>query len=135
MSEKYIYTHEKDEYPDWWDGRAIMCKAWDEKIIAEQVEIIGIDVDSPSRFFDSLGGFWPHAEPVLEKQTVRKYLDPVSMMQWLVDHGYEPCAEGWDSPKDLIFNNIMWQYCGKPVGTFGSDRWNWLDEWIEEVEE
>ena len=60
-----------------------------------------------------------------------RILDPVRMMQWLIEHEYEPTACGdWVKHNRTSFGSYMWQYCG---GTNKGD-WVWLPEWIEKVE-
>lgn len=66
----------------------------------------------------------------------RRYLNPVEMMQWLADHGYEYCGQGtWRlgdrSRLCVVFEGDMWKYCGLPVG---GNTFMWRPEWIKEVE-
>lgn len=83
----------------------------------------------------SPGGMFMYAKP--KPKTERRYLTPVKMMQWLVDHGYYPNSKGcWISTngESLTFTPEMWKYCGSRVEPHDALDWIWRPEWIEEVE-
>jgi len=75
---------------------------------------------------------WKYAKPLLSYE--ERILNPVRMMQWLVEHGWTvDSSGGWRGTGQEMpsyFNSSMWECCGKTV----DDRWGWRPEWIEKVE-
>jgi len=59
-----------------------------------------------------------------------RIIDPVRMMQWLVDHGYKPTTYAWLKGSEIAFNHEMWELCGKTK----RGEWTLHPEWIEKVE-
>jgi hypothetical protein len=51
-------------------------------------------------------------------------------MKWLEEHTEIDDDGDWVQYPNTSFVRSMWKYCGKKP----SSHWNWLDEWLEEVE-
>lgn len=69
-----------------------------------------------------------------EPRYEERILDPVRMMQWLVEHGWKVNDRGnWFLPSGLsiYFTPKMWEYCGAKKPDLA---YVWLNEWIDKVE-
>ena len=75
------------------------------------------------------GGLWfENCEPIKTETRVK---DPVSLMQWFVDHDYRSDIDGnWVAPdSSAVWLPEMWQSCGKQAV-----KYHCLPGWLEEVE-
>ena len=66
--------------------------------------------------------------PVYEERV----LDPIRMMEWLVDHKWAVSPSGiwYNSEYSTVFTPAMWVHCGKRVILY----YEYLPQWIEKVE-
>lgn len=66
--------------------------------------------------------------PVCEERV----LDPVRMVEWLVDHEWAVSTSGnwYKDGECLSFTPEMWAHCGKKVPSYHK----YLPQWIEKVE-
>ncbi len=80
--------------------------------------------------YESLDCAFTNAKPIPRKRTETRVKKASEIVAWLEDNEYKvDCGGHWNGPK-IGFANGMFQYCGaKPSGTF-----DWLPEWLEEVE-
>lgn len=67
-----------------------------------------------------------------QKQIETRVKKASEIVKWLKDNGYEVDEDGdWDKEKaDEKFLAEMFQFCGKVP----DDEYEWLPEWLEEVE-
>ena len=68
-----------------------------------------------------------------EKQTETRVKKASEIVKWLEENGYEVDAGGnWDNPEvEEQFLAKMFQFCGERPD---QDEYEWLPEWLEEVE-
>ena len=71
---------------------------------------------------------WDEIKPAPRTETRVKKASEI--MKWLEAHTEIDDYGDWICHPNSAFTRMMWQYCGKKP----SSHWNWLDEWLEEVE-
>ena len=79
---------------------------------------------------------WTYVEDftlLCEKQTETRVKKASQIVKWLEDNGYKVDEDGdWDKEKvDCKFLAEMFRYCGKFPD---QEEYEWLPEWLEEVE-
>ena len=115
--------------------RGLKVKILPEDSDLKNAKIIGYDQEFDAYVIEhdeghtSLGSCF--FTPLYEKQTETRVKKASEIVKWMEDNGYEVGdTGGWYRKNYPTFNNRMFQYCGaaKP------SEWNWLPEWLEEVE-
>ena len=72
---------------------------------------------------------WEYAIKVPKTETRVKKASEI--MKWLEDNGYKMVESyDWDKSGRITFNKSMWRHCGERPNEY----WQWLPEWLEEVE-